>query len=78
MRRLHLFEREDFEWFRAVLRDAATADLQRAVEITGQAKKIAPKLRQAAEASDANGIVDLCSGGAEPVVELARALADEG
>jgi hypothetical protein len=78
MKRLHLFEWEDFEWFPAVLRDAATAYLRRAVEVTGQAKKIAPKLRQAAETSEADGIVDLCSGGAGPVVELARALTDEG
>lgn len=78
MGRLHLFEWEDFGWFPAVLRDAATAYLRRAVEVTGQARRLAPKLHEAIEASGAERVVDLCSGGAGPVVELARALSSEG
>jgi hypothetical protein len=74
MPRLHLFEWEDFPWFPAVLRDAATAYLRRAVEVTGQADRLAPKLAEAVRRARAERIVDLCSGGAGPMVALARAL----
>lgn len=78
MGRLHLFEWEDFPWFPAVLRDAGTAYLRRAVEVTGQADKLAPKVTEAIAAAKAEQIVDLCSGGAGPVVAVARALAEQG
>lgn len=78
MGRLHLFEWEDFSWFPNVLRDAATAYLRRAIEVTGQGKKLAPKLKDAVADSKAERIVDLCSGGAGPTVVLARSLADDG
>lgn len=78
MGRLHLFEWEDFSWFPAVLRDAGTAYLRRAVEVTGQADKLAPKVTEAIQAANAERIVDLCSGGAGPVVAVARALAQQG
>jgi hypothetical protein len=72
--RVHLFEWEDFSWFPAVLRDAATAYLRRAVEVSGQAAALAPKLQQVLAATGAAQIVDLCSGGAGPTVALARVL----
>jgi hypothetical protein len=78
MGRLHLFEWEDLAWFPSVLRDAATAYLRRVVEVTGQARRLAPKVVEAIAAARADRIVDLCSGGAGPTVALARALVDEG
>lgn len=78
MGRLHLFEWEDFPWFPSVLRDAGTAYLRRAVEVTGQADRLAPKVAASIAAVHAERVVDLCSGGAGPVVAVARALAKQG
>jgi hypothetical protein len=77
LRRLHLFELEDQRWFPALLRDAGTAYLRLVLELSGHAKLLLPKLREALERSGEKSILDLCSGGggAIPVVvsELAAA-----
>jgi hypothetical protein len=78
MGRLHLFELEDYSWFPRVLRDAATAYLRRAVELTGIAARFVPLVAEAVRATRAERIVDLCSGGGGPVVELARRLREAG
>jgi hypothetical protein len=77
LRRLHLFELCDQRWFPALLRDAGTAYLRLVLELSGHAKLLVPKLREALETSGEKRLFDLCSGGggAIPVVvsELARA-----
>lgn len=78
MPRMHLFEWEDFSWFPATLRDAATAYLRKSVEGAGYGKVLAGVVRGAVEESGAERVVDLCSGGAGPVVELAKALRQSG
>ncbi len=75
--RLHLFELEDQRWFPALLRDAGTAYLRLVLELSGHARLLVPKVREALERSGEKRILDLCSGGggAIPVVvrELERA-----
>ena len=78
MARLHLFELEDQAWFPAVIRDAGTAYLRFAVGVSGQAKKLVPKLQETLERTQTNRVVDLCSGGAGPLPALSDALAEEG
>jgi hypothetical protein len=78
MDRVHLFELEDQPWFPSLIRDAGTAYLRFAIELTGQARMLAPKLREALEASGRPPIVDLCSGGSGPVPSVIEVLAEEG
>lgn len=78
MGRLHLFELEDQRWFPAVLRDAGTSYLRFMQEKSGQATAFAPLLAQTLRAAGTTRIVDLCSGGAGPVVALVEALAKDG
>lgn len=78
MRRIHAFELEDQPWFPAVLRDAGTAYLRFVARLTGQAEHIRPVIGSALERSGEKRILDLCSGGGGPAVEIARALRRTG
>lgn len=78
MRRLHLFELEDFAWLPTPIRDGATAYLRFAAEATGHARALAPTLAASLRRTGARRLVDLCSGGAGPVPALVDALASEG
>ena len=78
MPRIHLFEFEDQPWFPSRIRDAGTAYLRFVATLSGQARLLAPKLREALEASGETRIVDLCSGGAGPIPAVVEALAAEG
>ncbi len=78
MGRVHLFELEDQPWFPAVIRDAATAYLDVAGRVTGQTRKLLPKLREALDRSGERRIVDLCTGSGGPATLLVGALADDG
>jgi hypothetical protein len=67
MGRVHLFELEDQPWFPAVLRDAGTAYLRLAADVTGQPGYMAPKIAEVLRATGVTRLVDLCSGGAGPM-----------
>lgn len=76
--RLHLFEWEDQPWFPATLRDSMTDYLrfvERRSNIYGGATA---RLGEALQASGAERIVDLCSGGGGPLPELLGPLAAQG
>lgn len=78
MRRLHLFELEDFPWFPAVLRDGGTAYLRFAARMLGHGAALAPTLAGSLRRTGERRLVDLCSGGAGPVPDVVEALATEG
>jgi hypothetical protein len=78
MRRVHAFELEDQPWFPAFLRDAGTAYLRLAADLSGQAEKIGPVIEGALQRSGENRILDLCSGGGGPAVGVAKALGADG
>lgn len=76
--RLQLFELEDQPWFPASVRDLATDYLQfmeRRFELHLHAL---PILTRALEESGVQRVVDLCSGGAGPVPQLAELLWEQG
>jgi len=63
MRRLHLFELEDFDWVPRVVRDGGTDLLDLGFGRLGFYDGVAPKLLALLEATGASRMVDLCSGG---------------
>jgi len=74
MRRLHLFEIEDQRWCPHVLRDALTDYLRFIMDRFTPYAPAAPLLARALERSGASRVVDLCSGGGGPWVDLLRRL----
>ena len=78
MQRLHLFEIEDQWWCPDVLRDALTDYLRFVMERFTPYTPAAPLLAQALERSSESRVVDLCSGGGGPWVDLLRRLRAQG
>ena len=77
VKRLHLFEFEDLPWFPAVVRDAMTDLLGKAIEVGRIYHPVVPLLAEALRATGETKILDLCSGGGGPVPTLRRLLASE-
>ncbi len=78
MRRFHGVELSDLTWFPPVLREAGNAYLRFAGELFGQPEKILPVVESALDRSGEKEILDLCSGGAGPILWIARELAERG
>jgi hypothetical protein len=78
MGRMHLLELEDQTWFPDVFRQAGMAYLRFAAETTGQAEHILPVIETALERSGESAILDLCSGGAGPVLSIAEEFEKKG
>jgi hypothetical protein len=76
--RLQLWELEDQPWFPSVLRDAGTAYLRFAAELTRQPRYMVPKLAELLRDSETTRIVDLCSGGGGPVAAVVAGLRADG
>ena len=76
--RVHLFELEDQPWFPAVIRDLATDYLRGFEERFELHRLAAPVLEHALREVGATRVVDLCSGGGGPVLQLQREFSDSG
>jgi hypothetical protein len=76
--RLHLIEFEDEAWFPSVVRDYATDYLHFVETKMAMHRPIAAILSEVLRETDAERIVDLCSGGAGPIPPLREDLAAEG
>lgn len=63
MRRAHLFELEDFDWFPRAVRDGGTDLLDLGFARIGFYDGVAPKLLALLDATGARRVVDVCSGG---------------
>lgn len=74
MRRLHLFEFEDQDWFPAFLRDHGTDFLQFLSNLTNMFHPTIPILQKGLEKSETYQIIDLGSGGGGPLPELNKIL----
>lgn len=84
MRRLHLIELHEQPWFPASLRDGITDALQFGLSLVNLYLPIAPLLNSALESARSRGnfgpsnghhsVVDMCSGGGGPWLELSRTL----
>jgi hypothetical protein len=76
MRRVHLFEFHDLEWFPAIFRDALTEWLRLLWEHADACKALAPILGTVLHESHATQVVDLCSGAGGPLIGIQRELED--
>ena len=76
--RLHLLELEDQIWFPAIVRDLATDYLCFIQATFGLHRAVVPLLAEVLHKTGRRQIVDLCSGGGGPVLEIQRALAAMG
>lgn len=76
--RVHAFELEDQSWFPSTIRDLAT-DYLEFIERTFQLHEpIVPLLAEALRETRSQRVIDLCSGGAGPVLGLADAFESQG
>ena len=78
LRRLHGIEIHEQSWCPATLRDAATDFLQFWVNLLDMYRRVVPTLRVALERTGARRVVDLCSGGGGPWLELHERLSEPG
>lgn len=78
MGRLHLFELEDQGWFPKSIRDAGTDFMRLVAEVGRPYRAIIPRIRRVMEETGNQGILDLCSGAAGPVVAIRQELAANG
>mgnify|MGYP001942956294 CR=1 FL=1 len=74
MGRLHLFEFNDQTWMPDVLRDAMTGYLETISRKFKMHEPMTPVIQDALDRSGATQIVDLCSGGAGPLLHIHQAL----
>ncbi len=74
MRRLHLMEIHEQPWFPSSLRDQATDALQFGFNLLNVYAPVAPLLQNALDSTRRRSVLDLCSGGGGPWLELSRTL----
>jgi hypothetical protein len=74
MRRIQFIELHEQSWFPKLLRDDITDTLQFALSRTAAYGSIAPLFQRALRAARRHSIVDLCSGGGGPWLDLGRRL----
>ncbi|MCB9234435.1 MAG: hypothetical protein H6581_22465 [Bacteroidia bacterium] len=77
MKRIHLFEVEDFAWFPGWLRDCGTRYIVTMHKILGTAPQLAEILARGLRATNQNEILDLCSGGGGPMPEVVKLLEEK-
>src|SRR2546423_15315894 len=76
--RLHLFELEDQPWFPDIVRDLATDYLCFIQKTLRLHRPIGPLLAESLRATGHRQIVDLCSGGGGPALEIQKDLSADG
>jgi len=74
MRRIQFIELHEQRWFPSSLRDEITDALQFGLNLLKAYSPIAPLLRRALDSTGSGSIVDLCSGGGGPWLDLSRTL----
>ncbi len=74
MRRIHLFEIEDFAWFPSSLRDCLTEMLIVVHRILKTSDDLTPLVERTLLETGERRIVDLCSGSGGPMLEVAKRL----
>lgn len=77
MRRIHLFEFEDFAWFPDAIRKGITDYLQFLANTGNLYKSVIPIIKRGIEKSSAKKIVDLCSGGGGGMKRISEYLKKE-
>ncbi|QIX62227.1 hypothetical protein HER32_13975 [Hymenobacter sp. BT18] len=77
MKRIHLFEFEDFAWFPNTLRISLTRLIVVMHKLLGSSADLQQLLNRALAHSESAAIVDLCSGSGGPMLEAFQALKQE-
>lgn len=78
MRRLQLFEFEDFEWVPRSVRDGGTDMLDLGFRKVGFYDGVASRLVELLDATKSDRVVDLCSGGGGGTLQMREAVAEAG
>jgi hypothetical protein len=78
MRRLHLIELHEQSWFPAFLRNEVTDTLQCAMNFSKAYSSVGPLLQSGLDATRSATIVDMCSGGGGPWLDLSPRLQQNG
>ena len=76
--RLQLFELEDLAWFPCIVRDYATDYLQYVQSRLRLHEPVVPFIERVLQRHPTSRIVDLCSGGAGPLLAILAALQERG
>ncbi len=77
MKRIDLFEFEDFEWFPNWIRICLTRLMAVMHKILKSSDDLVPLITRAFKYSNNNTIVDLCSGSGGPMIEVFKGLTEE-
>jgi hypothetical protein len=77
LKRVHLFEFEDLQWFPDSLRNYATDFLQFGANAFDMYRPILPMLKTAIETAGNNTIIDIASGGGGGLIKIAEHLKKE-
>ena len=77
MHRFHLVEIHEQSWFPSSLRDLATDALQFGFNLLNVYAPVTPLLQNALDGTGKRSVVDLCSGGGGPWLELSQTLRGE-
>jgi hypothetical protein len=77
MKRIHLFEFEDFAWFPEWLRRCMTRLIIVMHKLLGTSKKVAGLLAKVLKKSESSTILDLCSGSGGPMPDVLEILCDK-
>ena len=70
MKRIHLFEVEDFNWFPSMLRACMTNMIMVMHRLLGTSEDISEKLSELLKQTHSNNIIDLCSGSGGPMLDV--------
>lgn len=74
MKRIHLFEIEDFSWFPGWLRACMTRLIVVMHRALGTSEALAELIARALKESNTSNIIDLCSGSGGPMIDVVRIL----
>ncbi|WP_437911486.1 hypothetical protein WME73_27535 [Sorangium sp. So ce302] len=77
MKRIHLFEIEDFSWFPGWLRACMTRLIVVMHRALGTREALVELIARALKESNTSNIVDLCSGSGGPMIDVVRTLREK-
>jgi hypothetical protein len=78
MRRIQFIELHEQPWFPGLLRDDVTDELQYGMSLFNAYAPVAPLIQSLVDATATPSIVDVCSGGGGPWLELSRSIQTDG
>ena len=78
MKRMNLFEFEDYPWFPDFLRQYLTLYIVTFHRLIGTCEAMLPLLQKLMEKTKLNVIIDICSGGGGPMIDMAQKLQKSG